>query len=77
MRYANGEDVKVGDKVLMPDGLTGEVVASLDSGEFNEYFPEKEWGYLNNGLLIKTEDAVIVHYGNEYDKEILSLYRRR
>lgn len=62
MKYSTGQTVKLGDRVSLANDSTGVVVANLDGGEFDEDFPEQEWGYLKQGVIIKFTTFGIIHY---------------
>lgn len=54
----------VGTIVRDSAGLQGIVVADLDEGQFSSDYPRTEWGYLARGILVKTDEAGLVHYEN-------------
>lgn len=62
MKYPDGKEVKVGDKVKLWEGCDGIVVASIDTGEFSTAYPEKDWEYLKAGVLINSDKAGLIHY---------------
>jgi hypothetical protein len=62
MKYPDGNEVRLGDKVRLWAGAEGVVVCSLDTLEFSDEYPEKEWGYLQKGVLIATPEAGLIHY---------------
>jgi hypothetical protein len=62
MRYPDGSTVHVGDKVRLWEGAFGEVVCSLDTGEYLDRFPESEWSYLEKGILVASPQAGLIHY---------------
>lgn len=62
MKYPNGLDVKIGDKVKLWEGCHGIVVASIDTGEYSSNFPKTEWEYLKVGVLIDSDKAGVIHY---------------
>lgn len=74
MKYFDGKEVFVGDKVKMWDGCYGVVVCSIDSGDYTSSFPESEWGYLKTGVVINSEQAGILHY-TESDEDFELIVR--
>jgi hypothetical protein len=62
MKYSDGKEVLVGDKVKLWDGCYGVVVCSIDSGDYSSAFPESEWRYLKTGVLIDSDNGGILHY---------------
>jgi hypothetical protein len=75
MRYADGRDIKLGDKVELWNGCFGEVVCSVDTNEYSEEFSKRDWSYLKSGVVIRTESKGVLHY-IEPDED-LKLLRRR
>lgn len=72
MKYSSGEVANLGDKVALGDGASGEVVCSLDTGEFSSHFPRTEWAYLKRGVLINFPKYGLIHYQiSEPDLELL------
>jgi hypothetical protein len=65
MKYKNGEQVKLRDKVLIDGKYHGEVVANMDGPEYSEEEPEEKWGYLGSGVMINTDFGGLVHYQQE------------
>lgn len=59
--YFSGSPVLLGDRVDLGAGVTGVVVAVIESGLYSEDYPESEWGYLNSGVLIETSEAGLIH----------------
>lgn len=62
MKYSSGELANLGDKVALGDDATGEVVCSLDTGEFTPRYPETAWAYLKHGVLINFPKHGLIHY---------------
>jgi hypothetical protein len=62
MRYLDGRDILLGDKVDLGGGMTGVVVGCIEEGEFADGFPKDKWGYLAKGVIVKSEQAGIIHY---------------
>lgn len=62
MNYADGQQIRLNDRVELWEGNQGTVVCSLDTWEFSEAYPEAEWVYLNVGILIASEQAGLLHF---------------
>lgn len=60
MTYADGTQIRLGDTVEARGGLTGVVVCVIGE-QYSQDFSEADWAYLNSGILIRTEDAGLVH----------------
>lgn len=77
MKYINGQAIKVGDRVLVENGVPGVVVCDFDNqenlDEYADWDPSAELvggGTLSSGVLIKTETLGLLHYPEE-DEDIL------
>ena len=75
MRYPDGQEVRVGDKVQCWEGCTGVVVASMDAGEYSAEHSREAWGYLGKGVMINTDKAGLIHY-TEPEPTMVLLSRR-
>ena len=73
MNYLDGNTAKIGDIVEIKGGYYGEVVCNIESGEYSPSFTRNEWSYLNNGLLLNTNFAGLVHYTK--NTELIRLVR--
>ncbi len=62
MKYRNGREVRVGDRVQLWKNHRGTVVCSIDSGKYSKDYPEAEWDYLKHGVLIQMDTGAIFHY---------------
>lgn len=62
MKYLDGTDARLGDKVRYSDGTYGYVVCSLDTNEYSDDYPKDQWGYLKNGILVVSDLIGLVHY---------------
>lgn len=62
MKYSDGQEVMVGDKVQVGRTGHGVVVCSFDTGDYAPDFPRRDWEYLVAGILIKTEASGLFHY---------------
>ena len=62
MKYPNGQQVRVGDRVKLWADQPGTVVCSIETGEFSKDYSKEEWGYLKSGILVKTDTGEIFHY---------------
>jgi hypothetical protein len=64
--------MRLGDTVSDNGGLTGRVVANLDSREFSPGLPRSEWEYLSSGIIVESDEAGLVHYPDARELTILS-----
>ena len=58
MKYSDGKNIKLGDKVLIDGKYHGVVVANMDDSEFSEEQPKEKWEYLRSGVMIDTDFEV-------------------
>ncbi len=62
MKYSSGEKIKIGDVIKVWAGCTGVVVCSIEDGVYSEKYTEKDWAYLQKGILIITDHGGLMHY---------------
>jgi len=62
MKYPNGDIVKVGDIVELWPGCKGTVMCSIDAGQYTNEFQEADWSYLKQGVLVRSDQAGLIHY---------------
>lgn len=64
MKYADGTEVAVGDRVRLTNGDLATVVFDVDSGVFDSEFVKSEWEYLRNGIMVETDRGALIHLEN-------------
>ncbi len=69
MKYRDGQEVKLGDVVVLGTDQRGVVVCSIDTGEYSDAYPRAQWCYMNGGVLIEFRSYGLVHY-NEPDPDL-------
>ena len=62
MTYADGQDVRLGDRVRLGQDDDGVVVALIETGEYSEAHPEAQWGYLKKGAMVEFPMYGLIHY---------------
>lgn len=62
MKYASGQDALLDDKVVLGNIAEGEIVCSIDTGEFSPLYPKSQWEYLNRGILVSFPKFGLIHY---------------
>ena len=62
MKYSDGQDVKVGDRVKLGKDDKGLVVASMDTDEYSVEHPRAQWAYLKKGVMIEFPVHGLIHY---------------
>ena len=74
MNYADGQEVRLGDRVKLGDDDGGRVVCSIDTDEYSDECPESEWSYLKQGVVISFPRFGLIHYVET--EEVLQLIER-
>ena len=74
MRYGDGQEVRLWDRVETWPGCRGIVVMSIDTEEFTPEFPREEWLYLGSGVMIDTEQTGLLHL-SEAEPELVLVSR--
>jgi hypothetical protein len=62
MKYTDGQQVMLGDKVRLGNDDGGVVVCSIDTGDYSDEAPEAQWGYLKRGAVIRFPNFGLIHY---------------
>lgn len=75
MKYCDGQEARLGDKVKLGEDTGGVVVCSIDTGEYSDAHPETAWGYLKKGVMISFPKYGLIHY--EKPEEDLQLIARK
>jgi hypothetical protein len=73
MKYWDGQEVKVGDKVKYGGVEGGIVVSSMDTDEYSEEHPKEQWSYLKEGVMIEVPTMGLIHFVEpDEDLELIS-----
>ncbi|EXB28357.1 hypothetical protein J537_0569 [Acinetobacter baumannii 1437282] len=62
MNYHTGELIELGDSIDLSSDITGIIVGIIEESKFSSQFPKEEWGYLDRGLLVLSDQAGLIHY---------------
>ncbi len=62
MKYSDGQDVRLGDRVKLGADDAGIVVASIDTNEYSNEHPAAQWNYLKKGVMIEFPSYGLIHY---------------
>lgn len=76
MKYSDGNDIRLGDIVLNEPLGQGTVVFCIDSGQYSEHYPQKQWEYLGKGIMVKFHDGADVYYEGPEPYDELTLVAR-
>ncbi len=74
MKYSNGIEVLVGDKVRLSGDEIGQVVGLLEDNQFDTSVNANEWLYLAKGALIRSSKYGLFHY-SEMNDDIVFISR--
>lgn len=73
MKYADGREMKLGDRVRLGADDGGVVVALIETGEYSEGHPGAEWSYLKKGAMVEFPLYGLIHYETpEEDLELIA-----
>jgi hypothetical protein len=62
MKYPDGQEVQLGDRVKLGQDDGGVVVASIDTNEYSDEHSKAQWGYLKKGVMIEFPKYGLIHY---------------
>lgn len=72
MKYPDGRDVRLGDRVKLGKDNNGIVVCSIDTNEFTDEAPAAQWAYLKKGVMIRFLNYGLIYYETaESDLELV------
>ncbi|MBT0962732.1 hypothetical protein [Denitromonas iodatirespirans] len=73
MQYADGQEVRIGDRVKLGADDNGVVVCSIDTNEYSDDYPLEKWSYLERGVMIEFPEYGLIHYEEtDPDLELIS-----
>ncbi len=75
MKYPDGQEVKLGDRVKLGEDDHGLVVCSIDASEYSDEYPETKWGYLKKGVVMRFPLYGLIHY-EEPEPDLMLIERR-
>jgi hypothetical protein len=64
MKYADGQELRLGDQVRVGTTEVGVVIASLDTGQFTDRQAKIQWRYLKQGALVMAPTSGLIHCKN-------------
>ena len=71
MKYPDGSEARMGDRVRFPNGDEGTIVCSIDTDEYTAEFTRENWADLGSGVMIRTDRGALVRYSDPNDLVIL------
>ena len=67
MKYSDGQEVRLGDRVKLGEDDQGVVVCSIDTNEFSEKHPKGVETVFKRGVVIEFPKWGIIHYEEAED----------
>ena len=74
MKYWDGQEAHMGDKVKLGEDNSGIVVCSIDAGEYSDEYPAAAWSYLGKGVMVSFPKHGLIHYAGP-DEDLVLLER--
>jgi len=74
MKYDDGKQVLLGDKVRLDGGITGTVMCSIDDGIYTSEYLESQWEHLKKGVMVFSGQAGLIHYP-EWNEDCMLMER--
>ncbi len=71
MKYADGSDARLGDRVRIANGDTVVIVASMDTNEYSPEYPAENYADLKTGILILTDNGALVRFEEPAHSKLL------
>ena len=62
MKYSDGQQIRLGDKVKLGQDEGGIVVCLIDDDEYSDDYPKAQWGYLEKRVMINFPLFGLIHY---------------
>lgn len=75
MKYADGQEVKIGDTVRLGNDAEGHVVCCIDNDEFTPEFTRTHWSDLERGALFRFPMFGLIHYEEDVEPELQLIKR--
>lgn len=76
MQYSNGVEIRLGDRVRLSNGEEAVVVFSIDTNEYAQGFPKRQWQYLGSGIMVRTDNGALAHYQGDNAQEFIMVSRQ-
>jgi hypothetical protein len=67
--FAKGKQIRLGDRVLIANHVTGIVVFSIDTGEYSAEFPKADWEHFGRGIMVETENDGLIYIAELSDPD--------
>jgi hypothetical protein len=68
MKYADGKQASLGDRVKLWHDFFGTIVCSIDDEQYAAEFSREHWAYKGRGVVVKADDGRLFYY-DEADED--------
>jgi hypothetical protein len=75
MKYKDGRDVQIGDKVKLGDDPDGTVIVLIAENEYLPPHSAEQWSYLKRGAMFDFPRHGLIHYEDKIEDDV-ELVRR-
>jgi hypothetical protein len=75
MKYADGQEVKLGDTVS-PGDPVGQVVCCIDRDEYTPEFSKAHWADMKRGALFRFSMFGLIHYEEAAERDLQLVGRK-
>jgi hypothetical protein len=76
MKYFDGQEVRLEDRVKLGEDHNGTVVCIIDTDEYTTEHPKSAWSYLKKGLMVEFPKYGLIHY-DEPEEDLQLLGRKQ
>jgi hypothetical protein len=68
MKYADGTEARLGDRVRITNGDIGTVIASMDTDEYGSEATKENWAHMGAGILVRTDRGALVQFDDAHSR---------
>jgi hypothetical protein len=68
MKYVDGIEARLGDRVRITNGDTGTVIASMDTDEYGPEATKENWAHMGGGILVRTDRGALVQFDDSHSR---------
>jgi hypothetical protein len=68
MKYADGTEARLGDRVRITNGDTGTVIASMDTDVYGSEATKENWAHMGAGIRVRTDRGALVQFDDAHSR---------
>jgi len=68
MKYSDGKQAALGDRVRLWDSMFGTIVCSIDDNQYSVAFSREHWAYKGRGVVVQADNGQTFYY-DEADED--------